>query len=164
MIRWLGADDLAQWRDLRAEALRLNPTAFLTTLEEFLAKSDASVQAQLSRGATLGGFLGDELMCACAYIRKTAYRQTEHRAEVAAVYARPAARGSGIATELMSYLEQHARAQGVTQLELDVESLNTAAIRFYEKLGYTQYGVLPSGTLTDGIARDDLLMVRLLDR
>ena len=59
MIRWLGADDLAQWREIRAEGLRLNPTAFLTTLDEFLAESDASVLAKLSKGNVLGAFESD---------------------------------------------------------------------------------------------------------
>lgn len=164
MIRWLGADDLAQWREIRAEGLRLNPSAFLTTLDEFLAESDASVQAKLSKGNVLGAFEGDVLMCVAAYGRKTNKRQTQHRAEITAVYARPAARGTGLATRLMGHLEAHARAQGVTQLELDVEASNMAALRFYEKLGYKQFGVLPNAALVDGIASDDLFMVRALDR
>ena len=103
-------------------------------------------------------------MCVAAYNRRIVSSQTQHRAEITAVYARPVTRGTGLATRLMAFFEEYAQAHGVTQLELDVELRNLAAIRFYEKLGYTQYGVLPNGTITDGVARDDLFMVRLLDR
>ena len=52
--RWLGRDDLAAWRALRGAALLHEPDAFLTSLAEFEARSDAEIQAQLSHGKTLG--------------------------------------------------------------------------------------------------------------
>jgi ribosomal protein S18 acetylase RimI-like enzyme len=164
MIRWLSADDLLQWRDIRAESLCLHPTAFLTTIEEFRAESDASVARKLSQGNVLGAFQGDELLCVAAYRRRTAKRLTLHRAEITAVYARPAAQGTGLAAQLMRQLETHARDQGVTQLELDVEAANIVALKFYQRLGYQQYGILPNGVIRDGVGYDDLFMVRLLDR
>ena len=164
MIRWLGADDLAQWREVRSEGIRLNPTAFLTTLDEFLAESDASVLAKLSKGHLLGAFESDRLMGVAGYGRKTGKLQTRHRAEISAVYFRPAARGTGLAVRLMEYLESYARAQGVTQLELYVEVRNANAQRFYEKLGYERFGTLPNAVVIDGEAYDDLFMVRALDR
>lgn len=164
MMRWLSADDLAQWRDIRAEGLRLSPTAFLTTLEEFLAESDASVQAKLSECQVLGAFRGDTLLAVAAYARKTSKMQTRHRAEIGSVYVRPDARGTGLAVRLMEQIERQAREQGVTQLELFVEASNAAALHFYEKLGYNRFGTLPNAAVADGFAHDDFFMVRLLDR
>ncbi|PTX54175.1 GNAT family acetyltransferase [Litoreibacter ponti] len=164
MIRWLGAEDLAAWRDIRAEGLRLCPSAFLTTLDEFLAESDASVAAKLAKGQVLGGFVDGALMAVVAYGRKSGKDLTSHRAELGAVYVRPAARGLGLAARLMQQLEAHAIFEGVTQLELYVEGQNAVAIRFYEKLGYVQYGKLPNAVMRDGVGVDDLFMVRALGR
>lgn len=164
MIRWLGADDLAQWRDIRAESLRLNPTAFLTTLDEFLAESDEAVAAKLARGQILAAFDGQSITAVAAYVHKTNKVQTRHRAEIGAVFVRPQARGTGLAARLMQHLEAHAAATGVTQLELYVESSNTVAQRFYGKLGYEKFGTLPNAVMIDGMTSDDFFMVRLLDR
>lgn len=163
-MRWLGAADLAQWRDIRSEGLRLTPTAFLTTLEEFLAESDASVAAKLAKGQVLGAFEGQRLQAVAAVSHMTGKAQTRHRAEVGAVYVRPDQRGTGLALRLMRQVEQDARSKGVTQLELYVEASNAAALKFYEKLGYERFGTLPNASVTNGIAHDDYFMVRLLDR
>lgn len=164
MIRWLGAEDLPQWREIRAEALRLNPTAFLTTLEEFLAESDRSVAQKLARGKVLARFDGASIVAVAAYNRMDGKSQSRHRAEIGAVYVRPVARGTGVATELMEYLAARATSTGVTQLELYVERSNTAALKFYEKMGYEKFGTLPNAAMIDGVANDDFFMVRLLDR
>lgn len=164
MFRWLGADDLAQWRDIRSEGLRLSPTAFLTTLAEFEAESDETVQSTLSQGNVLGAFDGDRVICVAAFLRMSRKTQTQHRAEIGAVYARPEARGTGVAQAMMQHFEDHARAIGVTQLELYVESRNAVAKAFYAKLGYEECGVLPNAVIIDGVGYDDLCLVRLLDR
>lgn len=163
-MRWLGAADLAAWRDIRAESLRLCPTAFLTTLDEFLAESDASVEASLAKGRVLGAFEGDALVGVASYARMSRRVLTQHRAEIGGVYMRPAARGTGRAAALMRHLEAHARAQGVTQLELFVEAGNAAALRFYERLGYMRHGTLPNAVARDGVGYDDFFLVRALER
>lgn len=161
MIRWLGTDDLAHWRDIRSEALRLYPSAFLTSLEEFQALSDDKVRAQLAQGKVLAVFEDDQIIGTAAYMRR-GRPQTKHRAEIGAVYMREAARGTGKAVELMDYIAAHALGEGVTQLELQVEVDNAPAIRFYEKLGFKRYGTFPGVVLTECGLADDYFYVKQL--
>ena len=162
MIRWLGADDLDQWRDIRSEALRLCPSAFLTSLAEFEARSDDEIRAQLAQGRVLASFDGETVMSTLAYSRQRR-SQTQHRAVIAAVYTRLDARGTGQAADLMHHLIAHARTEGVVQLELSVEASNARAIGFYEKLGFQRFGTLPRVVATDQGYNDDYFYVLTLD-
>lgn len=58
------------------------------------------------------------------------------RWRLAAMGARPAARGSGAAQRLLDDLAQRARAAGVGLLELEVFAQNTRALRLYEHHGF----------------------------
>lgn len=46
----------------------------------------------------------------------------------------------GIAQQLLSYAEQHARAQGCGKVHLEVRVSNTAALELYQSAGYDQVG------------------------
>ena len=161
MIRWLGADDLAAWRDIRSEALRLSPTAFLTTLDEFEAEPDAEVAAKLAQGNMLAQLDGAQIVATAGLVRMTRM-QTRHRADIVAVYVRPAARGTGVADALLEHLIHHARSQGLSQLELYVEATNDRAIAFYERHGFVRYGTVPSAVRIADTTQDDYFYVRHL--
>lgn len=66
-----------------------------------------------------------------------------HRAEVQKLMVRHAARGRGVGGVLMARIEAEARAAGRTLLHLDTSVGRGGAVRFYEKLGYTQCGCIP---------------------
>jgi putative acetyltransferase len=59
-------------------------------------------------------------------------------AELKRMYVRPGARGRGVARALLDRLEQDARARGVTRLTLETGDAQLAAIRFYERAGFTR--------------------------
>ena len=59
-------------------------------------------------------------------------------AEVKRMYVRPAARGRGVAQAILARLEAEARAHGVTRLALETGDEQHAAIRFYERAGFTR--------------------------
>jgi ribosomal-protein-alanine N-acetyltransferase len=50
-------------------------------------------------------------------------------------------RGRGIATRLLTALDEMARARGLTFLTLEVRASNQAAIALYETCGYQKAGV-----------------------
>jgi ribosomal protein S18 acetylase RimI-like enzyme len=52
------------------------------------------------------------------------------------LYVRPAARGTGLAKELVRAAAEHAREQGAEVLELDVLEDNEGARRVYDRLGF----------------------------
>jgi ribosomal protein S18 acetylase RimI-like enzyme len=58
-----------------------------------------------------------------------------------------AARGGGHGRELVEAAFESARARGCRRIELDVNEENTAALRFYESLGFTTEPKPPGRTL-----------------
>jgi putative acetyltransferase len=67
-------------------------------------------------------------------------------AEIKRLYVRPAHRGEGIASTLMSHAHHHAARHGITRLILDVLPARTAVISFYRRLGYTETGPYITGS------------------
>jgi ribosomal protein S18 acetylase RimI-like enzyme len=57
-------------------------------------------------------------------------------AEIKRLYVRPAFRGSGVGGALMAHAHRHAARNAFTTLVLDVLPSRTAAIGFYQRLGY----------------------------
>ena len=62
---------------------------------------------------------------------------SEHEAELDIMYVVPSFRGSGIAKELMTALE-HAKENEFTIIKLRAGAPQPEALRFYEKMGFTQ--------------------------
>jgi putative acetyltransferase len=59
-------------------------------------------------------------------------------AELKRMFVRPDARGSGVARAIVRRLEEEAAARGVTRLTLETGDAQVAAIRFYEREGFTR--------------------------
>ncbi len=71
-------------------------------------------------------------------------------AQLMHAYVAPYARGHGLARELTIGVEERARELGYHVLNLDVRETQAAAIRLYESLGYTSWGVHPEYALVRG--------------
>jgi ribosomal protein S18 acetylase RimI-like enzyme len=65
-------------------------------------------------------------------------------------YIAPYARGHGLARALTLGVEERARDLGYHILNLDVRETQEAAIRLYESMGYTRWGVHPEYALVRG--------------
>jgi putative acetyltransferase len=61
-------------------------------------------------------------------------------AELKRMYARPQARGKGVAKALLDRLEAEARTAGLTIMRIETGNLQHAAMRFYEREGYRRCG------------------------
>jgi ribosomal protein S18 acetylase RimI-like enzyme len=81
-------------------------------------------------------------------------------AEVKRVYLLNRFRGAGLGRRLMQEAETHARTGGMRRLLLGVYSGNSAAISFYERLGYKRVGER-SFTVGDSTYHDHILALRL---
>jgi GNAT superfamily N-acetyltransferase len=53
------------------------------------------------------------------------------------LYVEPPVRGGGLGTALMTFVEQECRARSVDFVEINVDSGDTDARRFYERIGYS---------------------------
>jgi putative acetyltransferase len=74
-------------------------------------------------------------------------------AEVKRMYVRPQARGRDVARTILARLEQEARARGITRLTLETGDAQLAAIRFYQRAGFTRcaafgvYATMPASAI-----------------
>lgn len=65
------------------------------------------------------------------------YRRNSTRARLYSLIVHPACQGRGIATALLSAAERAATQRGCDVLSLEVQADNGAALRLYQKMGYT---------------------------
>src|SRR5262249_1673728 len=84
-----------------------------------------------------------------------------HRGRLRAMYVAPELRGTGAAAALVAAVLVHARTL-VEQVHLSVNANNPRAVRFYQRMGFVEYGREPAGLRHAGIDHDVLLMVRML--
>jgi len=84
-------------------------------------------------------------------------------AEVKRMYVRPDARGRGVARAMLARLEDEARGRGVTRLVLETGDVQHAAIRLYERAGFTRCAAFGEYTTMapDAIRRSVFLQKRL---
>ncbi len=62
----------------------------------------------------------------------------------------PWGRGHGLARMLLEEVESKAKKEGFNVINLDVRETQTAAINFYETMGYTRFGSHPQYAKVDG--------------
>lgn len=103
------------------------------------------VAAQLATGnkvlvAALGA---DGTLLGSGQIAFESRANGRHRAEIQKLLVLHAARGRGIGAALMRELETEGRRAERSLLFLDTSVGASGAVRFYEKLGYTQCGGIP---------------------
>jgi len=72
------------------------------------------------------------------------------------------ARGKGIGTRAMQYLEQQIKAHGLHRIELGVFEFNANAIKLYKKMGYQEIARIDRFTFWQGKMWQDIRMEKLL--
>ena len=70
--------------------------------------------------------------------RSRHYLKFTHHAYLGFMYVEPEHRGKGVNKLIIETLAEWARAQNLTELRLDVYTVNQQAIKAYEKAGFTQ--------------------------
>jgi ribosomal protein S18 acetylase RimI-like enzyme len=160
-IRRLSASDAPAFRALRLAGLLDKPEAFVASHEE---ESDQPLAYFAQRlivqpgQAVFGAFDGDTLVGIAGLSRGTGL-QTRHKGHIWGMYVAAAARGHGVARELMSSALAHARATpGIAKVTLSVDSANVAAIALYESLGFVVFAREADAIRLHGESRDDLQM------
>jgi putative acetyltransferase len=90
--------------------------------------------------------------------------RAKHVVSFATFAVAPAARGSGLAREIIDYVVSRLQSDGITRVELTVEADNPRAYRFYTKLGFEQEGTLRSAykRSSDAQYTDEIFMAKLL--
>ncbi len=162
MIRQLGPDDMQVFRQIRLEALRREPANFASSVEDWEVLPDAEWTRRLTANAVFVDFHDGEPVAMMGLMPQAASKMA-HRATVIMVYVRKDRRGAGHARALLDAVADYARSAGIRLLELAVSAENPAAIRFYQREGFTQAGRIPGGTIHEGREIDEILMTRRID-
>jgi RimJ/RimL family protein N-acetyltransferase len=161
-IRLLTPGEAALYRDIRLEGLKRDPSAFSSTFERENAMPLEWFEERIVKGHIFGAFAGGELVGVAGYWRQEGAK-VRHKAGFWGMYVRPGVRGSGLAERLIEAVADHAFGR-VELLQLSVASDNKAAIRLYQKTGFSEYG-REMKALKDGERYfDEILMVRFLAR
>ena len=161
-VRRLGASDVDAFRLIRLEGLRNDSEAFGSTFEKESSEPVQFFVDRLIRNAIFGGFVGDCLVGVAGFCALGGTKLS-HKGILWGMYVRPEARGSGLAAALVETLLEHA-GQEVEQVQLTVVVSNPRARRFYQRMGFVEYGVETRALKYNGVYFDEVLMVKFLNR
>ena len=159
-IRRLGPADLEAFRSIRLEALRNDPEAFGSTFEKESSEPEQHFVDRLTRSAVFGGFVGDRLVGVAGFY-SFGDTKSAHKGVLGGMYVTPEARGSTLATALVQTLLERASKE-VEQVQLTVVASNPRARRFYERMGFVEYGLEEKSLKYKGEYFDEVLMVKFL--
>jgi ribosomal protein S18 acetylase RimI-like enzyme len=138
-----GAAADAFWH-LRLEALKREPRAFASSVEDHLAISIEATAARLEPkpegGFVVGAFVGASLVGVAGFYREDR-QKTRHRGSIWGVYVTSAWRGRGVARRLMSAILERLRTYtDLDHVVLHVTADQDAARRLYASLGFERFG------------------------
>ncbi|WP_108503064.1 GNAT family N-acetyltransferase [Paracoccus indicus] len=153
----LEAEDLAVFKAIRLESLRMAPTAFANTFADWSSLSDEEWLDRM-KIPVFAMLKGQEPVGIMGLMRQRGEKRS-HRATIIMVYLRESERGSGLASDLLQAVMAFAKECGVRQFELNVNHTNARAIRFYERHGFERVGKIPAALIDDGRKVDELIMV-----
>lgn len=158
-VRLAGADDIEAFKQIRLEALRLEPSAFASRVEDWVTLPDEEWRRRIAANPVFIAFRGVEPVGLMGLFREQSSK-SRHRATIVMVYVRASERGTGTAKALLGVLAEHARGAGVLQLELRVNADNHRAQRFYERAGFVPFGRIPAGVIHEGREVDEVMMAK----
>jgi ribosomal protein S18 acetylase RimI-like enzyme len=163
LIRALGPDDAAVYREQRIRALREHPDVFGRTPEEVPSVEAIAEQFRLDAGSEeylmLGAFEGPALLGVAGCDRQRAVKQ-RHIAFVWGIYVVPEQRRTGLGRRLVVELIARARTwRGLECLWLDVTTVNASARALYASLGFRGVAIKPRVLKVADRYYDEELMV-----
>ena len=159
-IRRLSSGDAVIYRDIRLEALRLEPEAFSSTLAAESPQSLAWFAARLDSAAVFGAFCGGALVGIAG-----SWPSPDKRRRIRVCWwgcmCGGGVRGTGIGCRLAEAVIEYGQTR-VEILQLTVVSSNEAARQLYRKLGFVESGIEKNALKADGCYWDDVLMAKPL--
>jgi ribosomal protein S18 acetylase RimI-like enzyme len=164
-IRPITRAEAPAWRELRLEALKNHPLAFMSSYEEWVGRDLESFAGQIPETGgddVLFGVYADGVLSGCArFVRETRAKE-RHKGAMAGVYLLPALRGRGVGEALVGRLIEHARAR-VSLLRCSVGAENKAALELYRRTGFVKHGIEPRSLRYEGRDYDEELLVISFD-
>jgi ribosomal protein S18 acetylase RimI-like enzyme len=141
-IRRLTPSDAAQFRRLRLEALKGDPTAFGSSYSEQVRQPLTLFEEKLKKSASnwmFGSFDHGKLIATLRLTREE-LKKERHKASIYGVFTAPAHRRRGVARALLQMAIDRAKKWKLRQVRLSVVASNVAAVRLYQSEGFSKYG------------------------
>lgn len=164
-IRPVTRAEAPAWRELRLEALKNHPLAFMSSYEEAVKRDLAAFAERIPEPGgvdVLFGVYAGGALSGCAGFGREPGEKERHKGFMWGVYLRPALRGRGIGEALIGRLIDHAR-EHVSLLRCSVTVDNASAADLYRRLGFVQYGIEPRSLRHQGRDYDEALLVISFD-
>jgi ribosomal protein S18 acetylase RimI-like enzyme len=163
VIRQLQAGDAADYRELRLEALTKCPEAFSSSVAEDEGLPLSRYESAISTNFIIGGFSNTNLEGVIALSRPN-YVKVQHRAVITGIYVREAARGTGLADDLVKAAKKLA-TDGVEVLQFRIPKTIERAVALCRRSGFEEVGIEPHALrLEDGRYIDQVVMTCSLGR
>ncbi|AOJ36101.1 GNAT family N-acetyltransferase [Burkholderia metallica] len=167
-IRTLTPLDAARYQTLRLAALQTEASHFGASYEQERMYSKERIEQRLaiSQDRCLFGAFDDDEHCpdgqrliGMVALNRDDRKKFSHKGSLTAMYVTPTARGRGIGRALLTRAIETARTvPELLQLVLTVNAGNHKAIALYASLGFSVFGLEPSGIQVDGMFYDELWM------
>lgn len=146
MIRPLVPDDADDFYRLRGHALKTDPEAFQTTLEEFQQTSRPEIEKRF-RGtladpkAFILGAFADDKMVGMMGLQQYSRSRIQHKGFIWGVYIAPDYRQRGLGGEILDFALRMARGMaGLEQVQVTYVANNDAAGQLYQSRRFVQFG------------------------
>jgi RimJ/RimL family protein N-acetyltransferase len=156
-MRRLEASDVADYRELRLESLKVHPDAFSSSWEYEWEKPISWWADRLETATVFGGWVNNSPLVGVAGFRVQDAVKLQHKGVLWRMYVRPEARGTGLAAALVQQVVEHARTR-VEEVCLTVVTSNAAARRFYSAAGFKEYGLERRALKVGSEYYDEVLM------
>jgi ribosomal protein S18 acetylase RimI-like enzyme len=157
-VRRLAPSEGAAYREIRLEALRLNPESFGSTFEAESVRPAEHFSGRVAQCPIFAAFRGVEIVGMAGFLGREALKDA-HKGYLWGMYVRTDARNAGVGRKLAEAVIEYAR-EHVEILQLDVVSENEAARRLYASLGFVEYGIERKALKQHGRYYDEVLMAK----
>ncbi len=139
VVRAATLEDWRVLRDIRLDALRDAPDAFLSTYAEHAASAEADWRRMISREATFFAYL-PEVNGTEPQGLVGGFQGKPGTVELVSLWVRPKARGLGVGEALVAAVIDWAEARNATSVHLWLMERNRRAWVLYQRCGFSPTG------------------------
>ena len=138
-ITQLSPDQWQEYCDLRLLAIKTDPFAFSKSYEDELALTEQQWRSFINN---MWFALSDGQIIGMIGLDRTGGEPAKHNAFLISFWIKPEFRGKGIAKQMVAFLQDYCRNNGIRNLELQVTVTQKEAIALYEKMGFKKIATL----------------------
>ncbi|WP_280171463.1 GNAT family N-acetyltransferase [Agrobacterium pusense] len=156
-LRRLRSADASAFKEIRLRALREHPDAFGASWEEEQDQPESRIAERLEGGHVIGGLSEEGKIVGTIGISRSNGQKTQHIGSIWGMYVSPAARGKGLARQLLNAALAEF-GPSIRSVRLCVEANNGPAIKLYESAGFKRWALEEEALKVGDTFHDEILM------